>query len=80
MPPALPTTLPQSGRIWTGRRAAGPTPGEHRPSRWVPGGECARLRRGEVVGPAGVKGAPCCSVSLPGAMLSWLLRGKGGSQ
>lgn len=46
MPLALPTTLPQPGRIWTGRRAAGPTPGEHRPGQWVPGGECAWLSRG----------------------------------
>lgn len=36
MPPALPTPLPLPGRILTGRRTAGPTPGEHKPGKWVP--------------------------------------------
>lgn len=44
MPSALPTPLPQPGRIWTRRRAAGPTPGEHKPGEWVRG-------RGNVPGP-----------------------------
>uniref|UniRef100_A0A8C0N982 long-chain-fatty-acid--CoA ligase n=2 Tax=Canis lupus familiaris TaxID=9615 RepID=A0A8C0N982_CANLF len=63
MPPALPSTLPQPGRIWTGRRAAGPTP-DHNAARGVSGGGAAVLQTGAetALDPGGVLPA----VSLPG--------------
>ncbi|KAF6127218.1 solute carrier family 27 member 4 [Phyllostomus discolor] len=63
MPPALPTPLPLPGRIWTGRRKAGPTPGHHA-ARGVPPRSAAVLQAGAeaAVDPSGVLPA----AALPG--------------
>uniref|UniRef100_A0A671FNM9 long-chain-fatty-acid--CoA ligase n=1 Tax=Rhinolophus ferrumequinum TaxID=59479 RepID=A0A671FNM9_RHIFE len=55
MPPALPTPLQQPGRIWTGRRAAGPTPG-HNVARSISPGSVAVLQAGAetTLDPSGV--------------------------
>ena len=61
----------------------GPTPGEHRPEQWVSGRENVlgrvrgrwQYRLGLGAERKGKRGAPCCSVSLPGALLPRLFRG-----
>lgn len=75
MPLAFPAPPLESGRIWTGRRAAGPTPGEHRPGQWVPGRRNIPGRVGEeLTAPAWGEAShptalsPCRALCHPGSL------------